>query len=190
VPKSIKINAQADHRHPSGASTQRAWQALPRHLRRRAASHDVRRVPVRLREKAKAEVNDTIGGTICFHSPLEFSRWIPQVKKPRIGSFPRQAKTRNSVKPDPSKNDKVCSNSFWACNTGIKQLSRRKGLVRNSLVACQTHEDGKYVGISSSGPILNCLEDGSLTRSVLGCATNRKVVSSLSPCFYPELYHP
>ena len=40
----------------SGSGTRRAWQALPRHLRRRAASHDVRRVPVRLREKARAEV--------------------------------------------------------------------------------------------------------------------------------------
>ncbi|KAF9454729.1 POP1-domain-containing protein [Macrolepiota fuliginosa MF-IS2] len=41
----------------SNASTQRAWQALPRHLRRRAASHDVRRVPARLREKARAEMD-------------------------------------------------------------------------------------------------------------------------------------
>ncbi|GJE88273.1 POP1 and POPLD domain-containing protein [Phanerochaete sordida] len=37
--------------------TQRAWQQLPRHLRRRAASHDVRRVPVRLRDKATAEMD-------------------------------------------------------------------------------------------------------------------------------------
>ncbi|KAF9468581.1 ribonucleases P/MRP protein subunit POP1-domain-containing protein [Collybia nuda] len=41
----------------SANSTQRAWQALPRHLRRRAASHDVRRVPLRLREKARAEMD-------------------------------------------------------------------------------------------------------------------------------------
>ncbi|KAF5382413.1 hypothetical protein D9615_002972 [Tricholomella constricta] len=34
-----------------------ARQALPRHLRRRAASHDVRRVPLRLREKARAEMD-------------------------------------------------------------------------------------------------------------------------------------
>lgn len=40
----------------SASSTHRAWQTLPRHLRRRAASHDVRRVPVRLRQKAAAEV--------------------------------------------------------------------------------------------------------------------------------------
>ncbi|KAH7915836.1 ribonucleases P/MRP protein subunit POP1-domain-containing protein [Hygrophoropsis aurantiaca] len=38
-------------------STHRAWQTLPRHLRRRAASHDVRRVPVRLRDKARAEMD-------------------------------------------------------------------------------------------------------------------------------------
>ncbi|GLB38480.1 putative POP1-domain-containing protein [Lyophyllum shimeji] len=41
----------------SASSTSRAWQALPRHLRRRAASHDVRRVPLRLREKARAEMD-------------------------------------------------------------------------------------------------------------------------------------
>lgn len=42
---------------PSGGSGQRVWQTLPRHLRRRAASHDVRRVPLRLRERARAEVS-------------------------------------------------------------------------------------------------------------------------------------
>ncbi|KAF4577137.1 hypothetical protein EYR36_005124 [Pleurotus pulmonarius] len=41
----------------SSSGTQRAWQALPRHLRRRAASHDVRRVPLRLRDKAVAEMD-------------------------------------------------------------------------------------------------------------------------------------
>ncbi|KIP10247.1 hypothetical protein PHLGIDRAFT_267125 [Phlebiopsis gigantea 11061_1 CR5-6] len=39
------------------SGTQRAWQQLPRHLRRRAASHDVRRVPARLREKAREEMD-------------------------------------------------------------------------------------------------------------------------------------
>lgn len=44
----------------SGSSGQRVWQTLPRHLRRRAASHDVRRVPLRLRERARAEVTSTM----------------------------------------------------------------------------------------------------------------------------------
>ncbi|KAF9475642.1 POP1-domain-containing protein [Pholiota conissans] len=41
----------------SASSTHRVWQTLPRHLRRRAASHDIRRVPLRLREKATAEMD-------------------------------------------------------------------------------------------------------------------------------------
>ncbi|KLO07616.1 POP1-domain-containing protein [Schizopora paradoxa] len=41
----------------SEASSSRVWQSLPRHFRRRAASHDVRRVPARLREKARAEMD-------------------------------------------------------------------------------------------------------------------------------------
>ena len=42
-------------------STHRAWQELPRHLRRRAASHHVRRVPLRLRNKSRVEVrNDSV----------------------------------------------------------------------------------------------------------------------------------
>ncbi|GAA6053897.1 hypothetical protein JCM3770_005322 [Rhodotorula araucariae] len=38
------------------AGTQRAFQSLPRHLRRRAASHNIRRLPTRLRERARGEV--------------------------------------------------------------------------------------------------------------------------------------
>lgn len=40
----------------SDDASKRVWQTLPRHLRRRTASHDPRRVPVRLREKALSEV--------------------------------------------------------------------------------------------------------------------------------------
>ncbi|EKM51892.1 uncharacterized protein PHACADRAFT_127885 [Phanerochaete carnosa HHB-10118-sp] len=53
----------------------RAWQQLPRHLRRRAASHDVRRVPLRLRDKAKAEMDP------------------PKAKKK---SFPKQGKAKRT----------------------------------------------------------------------------------------------
>ncbi|KIM43164.1 hypothetical protein M413DRAFT_443976 [Hebeloma cylindrosporum] len=41
----------------SASSSYRVWQTLPRHLRRRAASHDVRRVPLRLRDRARAEMD-------------------------------------------------------------------------------------------------------------------------------------
>ncbi|WFC95180.1 ribonuclease P [Malassezia brasiliensis] len=38
------------------ATNTRAWQLLPRHLRRRAASHNLLRLPSRLRSKARAEL--------------------------------------------------------------------------------------------------------------------------------------
>ncbi|KAJ7601074.1 ribonucleases P/MRP protein subunit POP1-domain-containing protein [Mycena floridula] len=56
--RAFEINAMQNAiQSASSSSTHRAWQLLPRHLRRRAASHDVRRVPLRLREKAKAEMD-------------------------------------------------------------------------------------------------------------------------------------
>ncbi|RDB17942.1 Ribonucleases P/MRP protein subunit POP1 [Hypsizygus marmoreus] len=56
--RAFEIDAmQSAMKNASASSTTRAWQALPRHLRRRAASHDVRRVPLRLREKARAEMD-------------------------------------------------------------------------------------------------------------------------------------
>ncbi|GJJ72973.1 ribonuclease P/MRP protein subunit POP1 [Entomortierella parvispora] len=43
------------------SASQRAFQSLPRNLRRRAASHNIRRLPVRLRERAQREVeNDPV----------------------------------------------------------------------------------------------------------------------------------
>ncbi|KAG2357597.1 POP1-domain-containing protein [Suillus spraguei] len=55
--RAYEINAMQNAIKTAGESvTHRVWQTLPRHLRRRAASHDVRRVPLRLREKARAEM--------------------------------------------------------------------------------------------------------------------------------------
>ncbi|KAJ1767582.1 Ribonucleases P/MRP protein subunit pop1 [Coemansia sp. RSA 986] len=42
------------------AGNTRAFQTLPRHLRRRAASHNAKRVPVRLRERAAAEIRSAV----------------------------------------------------------------------------------------------------------------------------------
>ena len=42
--------------HADKASRKRLFQQLPRHMRRRAMSHNVKRLPVRLREEAQAEV--------------------------------------------------------------------------------------------------------------------------------------
>ncbi|KAF8349342.1 NUC188 domain-containing protein [Amanita rubescens] len=56
--RAFEINAMEEAmKNARESATHRVWQTLPRHLRRRAASHDVRRVPVRLRSKARAEMD-------------------------------------------------------------------------------------------------------------------------------------
>ncbi|KAH9971933.1 ribonucleases P/MRP protein subunit POP1-domain-containing protein [Lactifluus volemus] len=55
--RSFELRAmQQAMKNAKAGSTHRAWQELPRHLRRRAASHNVRRVPHRLRQKSRAEM--------------------------------------------------------------------------------------------------------------------------------------
>jgi len=48
------------------ASAERAFQSLPRHLRRRAASHNIKRLPVRLRERARREVSQKTARASCI----------------------------------------------------------------------------------------------------------------------------
>ncbi|KAJ7069842.1 POP1-domain-containing protein [Mycena amicta] len=58
--RAFEINAMhTAMKNASDSATHRVWQTLPRHLRRRAASHDVRRMPIRLRDKARLEMKDT-----------------------------------------------------------------------------------------------------------------------------------
>ncbi|BGP20434.1 hypothetical protein JCM10213_001558 [Rhodosporidiobolus nylandii] len=55
--RSFEISAmQRSMRSAKAAATLRAFQSLPRSLRRRAASHNIRRLPLRLRKRARGEV--------------------------------------------------------------------------------------------------------------------------------------
>ncbi|CAG8467455.1 6049_t:CDS:10 [Ambispora leptoticha] len=59
--RAFEINAMNDAlERRKQAKNLRASQTLPSHLRRRAASHNVKRLPVRLREKAKEEMGTSI----------------------------------------------------------------------------------------------------------------------------------
>ncbi|KAF9016886.1 POP1-domain-containing protein [Hymenopellis radicata] len=64
--RAFEITAIQNSIKAAGSSAaHRVWQTLPRELRRRAASHDVRRVPARLRQKAQAEMD--IKKTVAKH---------------------------------------------------------------------------------------------------------------------------
>jgi len=72
----------------SEASTFRVWQTLPRHLRRRAASHNVHRVPLALRDRARAEARFSL----IYHTlvPTVSSRWMSWRRKPLVDPFRSQ----------------------------------------------------------------------------------------------------
>ena len=81
-------------------STHRAWQELPRHLRRRAASHRVRRVPLRLRDKSRSEVRSDFlytYTTFCLITLLE----MDSMRRKALGrSLPKRGKARLELRTD------------------------------------------------------------------------------------------
>jgi ribonuclease P/MRP protein subunit POP1 len=89
----LRIALRLSPRLNRAGSTHRAWQELPRHLRRRAASHNVRRVPLRLRRKSRAEVSDPTCIYIYILLILP-QRWILGAEKSWDG------RSRNSERAD------------------------------------------------------------------------------------------
>ncbi|KDQ62383.1 hypothetical protein JAAARDRAFT_121761 [Jaapia argillacea MUCL 33604] len=84
--RAFEINAmQEAMKAVNTAKTTRVWQELPRHLRRRAASHNIRRVPVRLRDKARAEMDPA-------------RRKALGRSKPKLGKAKRVSRTETLLK--------------------------------------------------------------------------------------------
>ncbi|KND05052.1 ribonuclease P/MRP protein subunit POP1 [Spizellomyces punctatus DAOM BR117] len=65
------------------AGVQRVFQTVPRYMRRRAASHNVKRLPQRLREKALAQIAKDPGG--------------PQKKKGKPPTRPKRRRTKSAT---------------------------------------------------------------------------------------------
>ena len=93
----------------SASSTSRAWQALPRHLRRRSASHDVRRVPLRLRDKARAEVYLLVR-LHCWDLSLRLIQMDPVRKKALGRSLPKLGRSKRLTRTETlMKRQRLCS---------------------------------------------------------------------------------
>jgi ribonuclease P/MRP protein subunit POP1 len=81
-------------------STHRAWQELPRHLRRRTASHNVRRVPLRLRNRSRAEVRKALC-THAWYSDLSLHSKMNPFRRKILGrSLPKRGKDRRELRSD------------------------------------------------------------------------------------------
>ncbi|KAM5533607.1 hypothetical protein V8D89_012720 [Ganoderma adspersum] len=93
--RAFEIHAMHESMQNARASSSaRAWQQLPRHLRRRAASHDVRRVPLRLRDKARAEVSSVSGSSRPYGKTRGALKMDPARRKALGRSNPKQGKLK------------------------------------------------------------------------------------------------
>ncbi|KAK0464529.1 POP1-domain-containing protein [Desarmillaria tabescens] len=171
--RSFEINAmQNAMKTASSSSTQRAWQALPRHLRRRAASHDVRRVPVRLREKAKAEMD---------------AKKVTNRQKPKRGKDKRVTKTESFLKRQRDKTwlethlwhaKRMKMENMWGIPTEKAFRPSHRAAVRGSIL----HDASYQSLIELKGP-QNELSPGN-RRYVLGARTLSTHL--YSPTMYPR----
>ncbi|KAH9927049.1 POP1-domain-containing protein [Amylocystis lapponica] len=157
--RAFEINAMHDAmQNASSNATQRAWQQLPRHLRRRAASHDVRRVPLRLREKARAEMD-----------PMR--RKVLGRSKPKLGKTKRITRTRQLLKRQRDKTwlethlwhaKRMKMENMWGYRLAIHPTEKsfrpsHRASVRGSIL----HDASYYALIELKGPesILRALLD-------------------------------
>jgi len=105
-----QLNAYFSFNFCRAGSTHRAWQELPRHLRRRAASHRVRRVPLRLRKRSRAEVrSDTLYTNQLIYSSTR--RWTHYVEKFSGDRFRSEARKDASSGVTSLRGDRVSTTS-------------------------------------------------------------------------------
>ncbi|KAJ1988176.1 Ribonucleases P/MRP protein subunit pop1 [Coemansia sp. RSA 1358] len=99
--RSFEINAlQRSLESARDSGNARAFQTLPRHLRRRAASHNVKRVPARLREKAIAEMKKSAqtSKTLSEAGQLTNAKRVNRYKRRRTKSVRMEYELRQMEK--------------------------------------------------------------------------------------------
>ena len=114
------------------ASSTRIFQSLPRTLRRRTASHNVKRIPKRLREKAKREMQNSTSGTPAKKAHLrgrELHRLKMQKRLLRVAS---KIKESRGV---PSAAGSVVKDKIKSLNEQLAALKKAKKSPLNNAVA-------------------------------------------------------
>lgn len=123
------------------ASSTRVFQSLPRLLRRRTASHNVKRVPKRLRSKALREMQNTVNGVPPKKLHLrgrELHRLKLQKRMLRLASNIKELRSLPVVKGTTMKE------KLLALNGQIKQLSQgKRKWLNNAVGAFDLHGEHK-----------------------------------------------
>ncbi|KAL1711123.1 ribonucleases P/MRP protein subunit POP1-domain-containing protein [Schizophyllum commune] len=125
-------------------SAQRAWQALPRHLRRRAASHDPRRVPTRLRERAKAEID----------GPIRKRRHKVKKGTTTAKEFAKRQRDKSWLETHVWHAKRMIMNNMWGYRLAIKPTEKSFRPSHRAAMHGSILHDASYEGpIEVSGPL-------------------------------------
>ncbi|KAI0304514.1 ribonucleases P/MRP protein subunit POP1-domain-containing protein [Multifurca ochricompacta] len=131
------------------SSTHRAWQELPRHLRRRAASHHVRRVPLRLRQKSRAEVRRD--PTYGFFTRKILGRSLPKRGKNRrelrSDAFARRQKDKRWLETHLWHAKRMHMENMWGYRLAIKPTEKSFRPSHRASVHGSILHDASYYGL-------------------------------------------
>lgn len=113
------------------ASSTRVFQSLPRLLRRRTASHNVKRIPKRLRAKALREMQNTVNG-VPDRKPHLRGRELHRLKiRKRMLRLASEIKALGSL---PAIDGATMKEKLLTLNHQIKELSKNKQRSLNNAV--------------------------------------------------------
>ncbi|KAI8871640.1 POP1-domain-containing protein [Ramicandelaber brevisporus] len=151
-------------RKPWHSNSARAFQTLPRHLRRRAASHNVKRIPVRLRERALAEMRKSAGITSSSQNTPDAEgsgKKITNAPK-RLGKREARRKQKRSGGSRwmethiwHTKRMHMVRGGVWGTNFVLANYPNEKGhraLHRAATHKCTVHDYSYNEAIEISGP--------------------------------------
>ncbi|KAI8986191.1 POP1-domain-containing protein [Trametes punicea] len=148
--RAFEINAMHEAmQNARSSATQRAWQQLPRHLRRRAASHDVRRVPLRLRDKARAEMDPARRKALGRSMPKRSKKNQPS----RTSRFLRRQKDKTWLETHIWHAKRMHMDNMWGYRLAITPTEKSfRPSHRASVHGSILHDASYFATIELKGP--------------------------------------
>ncbi|KAI7892348.1 NUC188 domain-containing protein [Mucor mucedo] len=162
----MEINAmQSNIKKSSFALNELAFQSLPRGLRRRAASHNLNRLPARLRAKAAREAHSSAPGT-----PL-IRKKVKKIKPPGniVQEFLRRQKSKKWLETHMWHTKRMKMTDIWGHRIAARPNTKSVRVTYRSFTRLSIVHDASYMAcielaghVDSIATVLNTLTDAGL----------------------------
>ncbi|KAI8351452.1 ribonucleases P/MRP protein subunit POP1-domain-containing protein [Choanephora cucurbitarum] len=126
----------------SYAMTELAFQSLPRGLRRRAASHNINRLPARLREKAAREAFKSAPGSKLIR------KRVRKIKTPKntVLEFLRRQKSKKWLETHMWHTKRMKMNDIWGYRIASRPNTKSVRVIYRSFTRLSVIHDASYMG--------------------------------------------